>query len=324
MAFAPTGFIWDNAQNNGHLTARIYGEFTNATRITPSNATWSDFYNAWLEKTQLPNILGASSVKSAQRITAPGFPGFTLQVPDQVRADVFINEFKQFEANGSLPNLMVMLLPEDHTQGTTPGYPVPASMVADNDLAVGRIVDAVSHSSLWASTAIFVTEDDSQDGVDHVDGHRSPMLIISPYTRRSGAVDSTFYATPNLFRTIEQILGLPPLNQYDRAAKTMDSAFASTPDLTPYTAVPNQTPLDNLNPQLASLLGIQRKMALASLRMDFSQPDAAPEELLNRIIWWSVKGYNAPYPKMRENGSKIKHDSSKADENDRYERSLGN
>jgi YVTN family beta-propeller protein len=300
MAFAPTGFLWDNAQNNGHLTARIYGEFTNQNTITPSSATWTDFYNAWVNHTPLPSIAAGSSVKSAQRITATNFPGFKLQVPDQVRADLFLSDFAQWVKNNDMPSLVVMSLPDDHTQGTSPGFPTPAAMVADNDLAVGRMVDAVSHSSFWASTAIFITEDDAQDGADHVDGHRSPLLVISPYTRRNGAVDSTFYSTPNVFRTIEQILGLPPLNQFDHAAQTMAQAFSATPDLSPYTAVPNQTPLNQMNPSLASLKGLQRKMALASMAMDFSEPDAAPEDLLNRITWWSVKGFNTPYPKLRK------------------------
>ncbi|HMF76210.1 MAG TPA: alkaline phosphatase family protein [Bryobacteraceae bacterium] len=317
MAFAPTGFLWDNAQNNGHLTARIYGEFTNQNKITPSKATWSQFYDAWLNHTALPGIVGNSSVKSAQRITAHNFPGFQLQIPDQVRADLFINDFKQWDASKSMPNLVVMLLPDDHTQGTSEGYPTPASMVADNDLAVGRIVDAVSHSSQWASTAIFVTEDDSQDGVDHVDGHRGPILVVSPYTRRSGAVDSTFYSTPNIFRTIEQILGLPPLNQYDKAAQTMAAAFSSVPDITPFEHVPNLTPLNDLNPSVASLKGVQRKMALASMAMNFSEPDAAPEDQLNRIIWWSVKGYDTPYPTFKHRESKVTASKDKDSDDDR-------
>ena len=134
-----------------------------------------------------------------------------------MRADLFLQEFRAFEQNHNLPNLIVMLLPIDHTDGTSPGFPTPRAMVADNDLAVGRIVDAVSHSSYWPKTAIFVTEDDAQNGLDHVDGHRSEALVISPYTR-DGEVDSTLYSTVNIVRTIERILGLPPMNQFDGAA----------------------------------------------------------------------------------------------------------
>jgi hypothetical protein len=142
-----------------------------------------------------------------------------------------------------------------------------------------------------------VTEDDSQDGADHVDGHRSEALVISPYTRR-GAVDSTLYTTVNLFRTIEQILGLPPLNQFDSAALTMNTVFSNRPALSPFDALPNEIPLDEMNAPVASLRGLERKLALASLSMDFSEPDNAPGDVLNRVIWHSVKGYNTPYPTL--------------------------
>jgi phospholipase C len=297
MAFAPSGFIWDNARNHGK-TARIFGEFTNRTVVTPSNATWGDFYTAWKNGTQGPAIVGASSVKSAQPITSPIFPGYDLRITEQLRADLFLREFREFERNHNLPNLIVMLLPIDHTQGTTPGFPTPRAMVADNDRAVGRIVDAVTHSSYWPTTAIIATEDDAQDGPDHVDGHRSEAVIVSPYTRR-GAVDSTLYSTINIVRTIEEILGLPPMNQFDRAAHPMAAAFTNEPNLTPFDAVANQVPLDEMNAPVASLRGLERKLALASLAMDFSEPDNAPADLLNRVIWHSVKGYETPYPTIQ-------------------------
>jgi hypothetical protein len=264
---------------------------------TPSNATWLDFYNAWKNGTSGPTIIGASSVKSAQPITSPIFPGYDLAIPEQVRVELFLKEFRAFEQNHDLPNLIVMLLPIDHTQGTSPGSPTPRAMVADNDLAVGRIAEAVSHSGYWPTTAIFVTEDDAQNGVDHVDGHRSEALVISPYTRH-GAVDSTLYSTPNMVRTIERILGLPPMNQFDAAAVTMVKAFSNEPDFTAFNSLPNQIPLNEMNPATAALQGLQRQLAIASLRMDFAEPDNAPEDLLNRAIWHSVKGYTTPYPRV--------------------------
>jgi phospholipase C len=297
MAFAPSGFIWDNARNHGK-SARIFGEFTNRTVKTPASATWLDFYTAWKNGTPGPTIVGASSVKSAQPITSPIFPGYDLGIPEQVRADLFLQEFRAFEQNHNLPNLIVMLLPDDHTVGTSPGFPTPRATVADNDRAVGRIVDAVSHSSYWPKTAIFVTEDDAQNGLDHVDGHRSEALVISPYTRH-GDVDSTLYSTINIVRTIERILGLPPMNQFDGAATTMARAFSNKPNLAAFDAVPNQIPLDEMNGPVASLRGLERSLALASLSMDFSEPDEAPEDLLNRTIWHSVKGYATPYPRMQ-------------------------
>jgi len=298
MAFAPTGFIWDNALRHGR-SARIFGEFTNRTVKTPSNATWLDFFTAWKNGTPGPVIVGNSSVKSAQPITSPIFPGYDLGIPEQVRVELFLQEFRQFEQNRNLPNLIVMLLPIDHTVGTSPGFPTPRAQVADNDRAVGRIVDAVSHSRFWPTTAIFVTEDDAQAGVDHVDGHRSEALVISPFTQRA-AVDSTLYSTANIVRTIEQILGLPPMNQFDGAAITMRNAFTRKPNVAPFEALPNQIPLDEMNPSVASLQGLQRDLALASTAMDFSEPDIAPEDVLNRAIWHSVKGYDVPYPFVHE------------------------
>src|SRR5262249_32957540 len=149
-----------------------------------------------------------------------------------------------------------------------------------NDRAVGRIVEAVSHSSYWPRTAIFVTEDDSQGGADHVDGHRSEALVISPYTRH-GAVDSTLYTTISIVRSIEVILGLPPMNQFDAATLPMSNAFNATANPDPFNALPNQIPLDEMNPPAAALEGLQRDLAMASLTFDFSQPDSAPEDLLN-------------------------------------------
>src|SRR5205085_7827269 len=141
--------------------------------------------------------------------------------------------------SGNLPDLIILDLPQDHTAGTKPGYPTPRAMVADNDLAFGRVIEAITRSRFWPQSAIFVTEDDAQDGLDHVDGHRTVGFVISPYTRRS-AVDSTFYTTINMYRTIEQILGLPPSNQFDLAADPMFPAFAAEPDYTPYQGLPNR------------------------------------------------------------------------------------
>jgi hypothetical protein len=190
--------------------------------------------------------------------------------------------------------LCILLLYADHTAGTSPGLPTPRAQVADNDLALGQIVEAISRSRYWKDSAIFVTEDDSQDGLDHVDGHRTVGLVISPYTKR-GVVDSTFYTIINMYRTIEQILGLPPQNQFDTAAQPMFSVFEAKPTLTTYTALPNQIPLDELNPPLAGLTGLQRELAAFSQTIDFSEPDSGPADVLNRAIWHSVKGFDVPY-----------------------------
>jgi hypothetical protein len=224
----------------------------------------------------------------------PEYPAFGGVVPDQYRADIFLKEFREYEENGNLPRLVIMLLPNDHTNGTSPGFPTPRSSVADNDLALGRVVEAISKSRYWKESAIFVVEDDAQNGVDHVAGHRTIALLISPWVRRK-AVDSHFYTTINMYRTMEQILGLPPQNQFDLAAEPMFTVFTETPDPTPYETIPNRIPLDELNPPLKALGGQALRDAVASMKMNFSEPDAAPEEVLNRIVWRSTKGA-IPYP----------------------------
>ncbi len=214
-----------------------------------------------------------------------------------LRVEVFLKEFNEYIKNGNLPDLTITALTNDHTEGSKPTYPVPRSMVADNDLALGRVVEAISRSPYWKDSVIFVIEDDAQNGVDHVDGHRTIGFVISPYTKRQ-VVDSHYYTQIDFVRTIEQILGLPPMNQMDMAVEptSMKHVFRNRPNRTRFRALPNQVPLDELNPQVSALKGLQKEWALASARMDFSKPDAADENLLNRVIWYSTKGFDKPYP----------------------------
>ena len=188
-----------------------------------------------------------------------------------------------------------MLLPNDHTVGTREGYPTPRATVADNDLALGQIVDAISHSSYWPESVIFVVEDDPQAGLDHVDGHRTVAFCISPYTKRKEVV-STHYNQSSMLRTMELILGLDPVNQLTLAATPMTGCFQQTPDLAPYKVKPNIIPLDEMNPPVAATRGLQRHYARLSMKMPLDDIDEADEGLFNRIIWHSVKGYDVPYP----------------------------
>ena len=220
--------------------------------------------------------------------------GWDMAVPDQFRADYFINELKQYEAKGGFPNLVIICLPNDHTSGTGKGTPTPAACVADNDLAFGRIVEAVSHSVFWKDTCIFAIEDDPQAGFDHVDGHRTVGFCISPYTRGKG-VDSNCYNQTGMVKTIELILGLPPMNQMDLAATPMLGCFHEKPDFTPYTAVKNRIPLDEMNPAMNRLQGSALKWARKSVALDFTKEDHADEDTLNRILWFSQRG-DAPFP----------------------------
>jgi hypothetical protein len=211
-----------------------------------------------------------------------------MAISDQDRFAEWKKEFDAYAGNDSLPTVEFVKFPRDHTCGTSPDCPMPAAMVADSDYALGQLVDAVSHSPYWESTAIFVIEDDAQNGPDHVDAHRTIGHVISPYTQL-GTVDSTFYSSVSMLRTMELILGLSPLTQFDAAANPMFGSFTDTPDTTPYDAIVPDQPLDEPNTPSAPL-------ATESRRMNFLHEDQAPEQLLNEAIWKSVRGAESRMP----------------------------
>lgn len=306
LAYPQTGFLWDNAIKHGK-SFRAYGEYANGLLANGeklgSTALWKNYYNdalilAGKKSGALHADLEASSdVPSLDKNLNRDFPPYTMLIPDQYRVEVFLKEFKQYVKNGNLPNLVTMQLTNDHTAGTRANYPTPRAMVADNDLALGRVVEAISNSPYWKDSVIFVIEDDAQNGVDHVDGHRTIGFVISPYTKRQ-TVDSRYYTQINMVRTMEQILGLPPMNQMDLAVDplSMKSLFTRKPDFTPFEAVPNLIALDEMNPGSTEVAGLRKEWMLASGALDFSKPDAADEQLLNRAIWYSTRGFNKPYP----------------------------
>jgi sugar lactone lactonase YvrE len=260
------GYIWDFAGRAG-VSVRSYGEF----------ATWDR--KGGPVRAAVPGLEGK---------VHPSFAPFDLSVPDGERVDAWLEEFRRFEKEGDLPRLSIFHLGGDHTNGTAPGSRTPIAMVAENDLALGRLVEAISKSRFWPESAIFVLEDDAQNGPDHVDAHRSVLLVASPWTRR-GAVDSTLYTTSGVLRTMELVLGLPPMSQYDAAATPLYAAFATKPDPAPYTVRPAKVDIHETN--RADAPGAQ-----ASLRMDLTKPDAAPELELNEIVWKSVRGASAAMP----------------------------
>ena len=292
LTYSSSGFLWDRVLERG-LSFRNYGEMDYASTI-PANATFSDVYRDFKDQTHKISIAHNIGIDRLRRYSNPDYPGWNLRIPDVLRADIFLKELAGFERRGTFPNLTIIYLPNDHTSGNGPGAPTPRAQVADNDLALGRIVEGISHSQFWPKTAIFVNEDDPQDGFDHVDGHRSLCLVVSPYTKR-GAVISNFYNQTGVLHTALQMLGAPPLNQMDAASPLMRECFTDMPDLRPYTARPNNIPLDELNPPVTALRGEARHWAQVSARIDFAHVDAAPEDTLNRILWYSSKG-NAPYP----------------------------
>ncbi|HUJ44535.1 MAG TPA: beta-propeller fold lactonase family protein [Opitutaceae bacterium] len=300
LAYSPAGFLWDNALAHGR-TLRDYGEFAApAVRWRdprrPGTPGFMDCYRCWKGETADVTFESHPSVESLRPYLPTHYVGWALNVPDQFRADVFIRELQQFEAKDGWPDLILICLPNDHTCGTNECMPTPAAYVADNDLALGRIVEAISHSRFWPETVIFAIEDDPQSGWDHVSGYRTTAYCISPYTRR-GAEVGTQYNTTSLVRTIEQILGLPPMNQFDASATPMFDCFTDQPDFTPFTAVANQVPLDRLNPAPQAINDpVLRRDAELSAKMDFREVDRAPEDALNRVLWRAMKGSREPYP----------------------------
>jgi len=265
LAFASSGFIWDKVLEKG-LTFRNYGEFIDADIMEPKNASWTKMYEEYKNNTNTVRIKATSKLHTLEPYNCPTFPGFTGRIPDVYRAREFIKELNAYEAKGELPNFMMMLLPNDHTVGVNENYPTPSAAVADNDVALGQIVEAVSKSKFWKETVIFVIQDDPQSGLDHVDGKRTVALCISPYTKR-GEVVSTHYNQNSVLRTIELILGLPPMSQFDLVAMPMTDCFTDKPDFTSYKALPNQIPLDQMNPKLSTLKGRQLYWAKKSMAM---------------------------------------------------------
>jgi YVTN family beta-propeller protein len=292
LAMPSSGHIWDIALAH-KKTLRIFGE--DVTNEYPKGAKWIDFWNDYKSGEFKLKVAAKSTLKNLEPYTHTGYPWFPCIMPDVYRAKLFIDELKQWEQQGAMPNLVILTLPCDHTEGTRPDYPTPRAMVADNDLALGQIVEAVSKSKFWKETCIMVVEDDPQNGFDHVDAHRTVALAISPYTKRK-FVDSTNYNQTGMVKTIELMLGLPPMNQLDLSATAMRHCFQAEPDLTPYTAVTNKIPLDEMNKPLSQLQGKALYWAKKSLEINLDEGDKADEDTLNRILWHAVRGYDTPYP----------------------------
>lgn len=277
------GYLWDRAREAG-VSYRSYGEFIADGRSTnqPSHAR----------------------VKGLEGHFDEWFRGFDLGYPDVKRAERFISELKRFENQGDMPQLQILRLPNDHTHGSTVGMRTPTAYIADNDLGLGKVVEAVSHSKFWPQIAIFVVEDDAQNGPDHVDAHRTTAFVISPYVRH-GAVDSTLYSTSSMLRTMELILGLRPMSQFDAAARPMFNTFQPVPDLKTYECRPANENLEAVNPKRA--WG-------GRLKLNFAREDAVDDLLLNELVWRSVRGPNSPMPAPVRAGFVFPHAKKDADD----------
>ena len=293
LTYSSSGFIWDNVLFHG-LTFRNYGEMDYAEPV-PSGSSFKIIYEDFVKQEGTITFKQVIGVERLRRYSCRSFPGWNMRIPDVLRAEAFLAELRDYDQKGEWLNFMIVYLPQDHATGTSPGYPTPRAHLADNDLALGRIVEGITQSRFWPKTCIFVVEDDPQAGYDHVDGHRSIGLVISPYTKR-GVVLSNFYNQTSVLHTMERILGLPAMNQLDALAPLMGACFMPQPDLRPYTALPNRIPLDEMNPELKSLRGKARYWAERSLEQDFEGFDRADEDTLNRILWHAMKGVDEPYP----------------------------
>jgi YVTN family beta-propeller protein len=266
-AYPSAGFLWDNCQRNG-VSYRTYGEFVENPGGKSDTAVG-----------MLPCLAGH---------TAPYCHGWDLEYSDIQRYQDWEKEFSAYEANGLLPAFQTIKLPNDHTEGSRAGKLTPRAFVAQNDQALGMIVDRISHSRYWGTSAIFVVEDDAQNGPDHVDAHRTVALVISPWTRRN-FVDSELYSTSSMVRTMELILGLPPMSQYDSTATPMFNSFSATADSSPYVYQRASINLEEKN--VRGSFGQER-----SEELDFSRQDAVPDLELSEIVWRSVRGPHSPMP----------------------------
>ena len=318
LVYQTKGFLFSEAEAAG-LSTKIYGEYVEYdTFLQPGGSTgepnWTDFYTdsqnfeAGQEKTLYyqNTITAHSSVPAVSQHLVTNFPIFDLRIPDQFRVDLWVQDFNNDVAAGTVPALSILWIMDDHTGGP----PSVDAEQADNDLAVGRMIDYITHSNVWSSSAIFIEEDDAQDGVDHIDGHRSPGYIVSPYAVQGGPTDHTYYTQVNMTRTIEQILGLPPMNQFDLVASPMRTAFVKgTPppdNFQPWTHVPNQVPLDqgvggkdddaNDSPAVKALRAawLQKKGEIFAGKL--TKPDSEDPDTVNHFNWYQSTGFTRPYP----------------------------
>jgi DNA-binding beta-propeller fold protein YncE len=281
IAAPEQGYIWDACTRAG-ISVRSYGEFVERVRAGQRTAGQPATGGERAIRASVPGLEG--------RIN-PEFPPFDMNITDQVRVDIWLKEFRQFEASGNLPRLSIIRLPRDHTSGARAEAVTPVSMVADNDLALGRMVEAISRSRFWKESAIFVLEDDAQNGPDHVDAHRSVLLVIGPFLRRT-TVDSTLYTTAGVLRTMELILGLPPMTQLDAAATPLYNAFQPTPNPAPYVAEKARVPLDRHNPP-------KGPGAAEARAFDFEEADLVPDIAFSENVWKAVRGDKVPMPPPR-------------------------
>jgi len=310
LVISPAGFFWQGGPRP--LDLRIFGEFSSPAELDPKaqiirdideeKVPWNHYWQLYTNGGWPAVVRSRCGVPAVARFVCDRYP-VGLNVTDQIRTEVFLGELAGWEQRGRAPHVCIMCLTSDHTMGTKPGCPTPKAMVADNDLALGRVVEAISHSSFWPRSLVLVVEDDAQNGVDHVDGHRTVALAIGPHIRR-GVVDSNNYTQLSMVRTIQEIFQVPARTRYLLSARAMNTIFTDEPDLAPYTHLPANIPADKMNPPLKDVKGKAAWAARQSMAMNWKELEDVPEETLNRILWWDSKGYDAPYPERHRAGFK--------------------
>jgi YVTN family beta-propeller protein len=306
LFFAGCGFIWDHALLHGR-SFRNYGEMDKLTKIR--GKTYDDFFTDRQNGGGKTAFTTTFFIDALRRYSCPGYPGWDMAIPDQTRADVFLKDLAEHEKKGSFPDLTIIYLPNDHTANELTAK----SYVADNDLALGRVIEGLSKSRFWKDMAIFVNEDDPQTGGDHVDGHRSFCLVVSPYAKK-GALISKFYNQTSVLHTICRILGMPPLNQVVAASTTMEDCFTTQADLTPYAALTPKQKLNEKRPPAAKKTGFWPPFLIGDDRLtaqfealDFSGPDRIDDDTLNRAIWAQTRpGERYPREFMGAHGKGLK------------------
>ena len=302
---SPAGFIWQHAARP--LDVRVGGVLSLPTELDPATQRarditdddlhpWDFYWRLYKEGKWAGAVGSRAAVPALANVIDPRYPVNAMKVTDQIRASVLEQELHEAEKTGHLPDLMVLGMTSDHTMGTAPGAPTPEAMVADNDLALGRMVEAISRSSFWASSLILVVEDDAQNGVDHVDGHRTVALAIGPSVKR-GVVDSNFYTQLSMARTMQEILQVEPQTHFLKAARAMHSVFTTDKDLSTYSALTPKIALDTMNPPLHALSGKRLDAARESAAMNWNHVDDVPTPVLNQILWWDNRGYDQVMPR---------------------------
>ena len=289
LTYSSTGFLWDRFLDAG-LSFRNYGEFNYSE--PPKGMNYQDVFQAYTEGKPI-EFSHKIGIQRLRDFSCPDYPGWNMLIPDVLRMERFLKEFREFEAKGELPHLMIVYLPQDHLGGGITSR----SHMADNDQALGQLVDAVSHSRFWKHTAIFVNEDDPQNGFDHIDGHRSLCLVISPYSRPG--INNRFYNQTSVIRTILHIFGLAPLNQQDASMPLMANCFQETPDFRPYQRVPTEIPLNEAPGKKKSQTALEQEWRAILATVPIARTGMKTEkdeDNLNRFIWHEVKGWKTEYP----------------------------